>query len=752
MTKLSLKTQFIISLLLAGLIPSLLISFYAYRQSSSALEEEIKNKLVSVRESKSFEIEKFMALIKNQVKELAGSGLTKAAYKELSQGYSSYPQEIEANSPEAAKSELDKYYSSNLVARFNKVNDKKLEAGSVISDLPTTSLLLQKAYISSSQYPDGEKLNLEKADDSSYSAAHQKYHPDYVKYLKNYDYYDIFIVDAKTNTVIYTVFKEADYGADLTKGTLARSSLAEAYQLSLKDPSKPQITEMDRYWPSLDYPAQFVSQAIVINGKTVGSLIFQVPVEKLNAILTGEYGWKEQGFGKSGENFILSSDMTMRSIARGFHEAKDIFPTKLKDAGVANELVNYINGHETTALAVKLSSPRLIEAMKSGDKSITTYTSPFGHEVIAAVQKLKTEGITWYFVSQMDESEAFASVNMLRDIMMVIVLISTVLVIGAAFLLSSTITNRIISISTNLKLAAESLLSSSIKIAEGSSELSSTTDELASSVQETSSSINEISSMITRSSESARNASDQCNQSQEKARIGKESVRNVRSIIELIHESNQNIVEGVDHNNEKIEKINSVILEIADKTKVINDIVFQTKLLSFNASVEAARAGEQGKGFAVVAEEVGSLAAMSGKAASEIAHLLEQSTSTVSNIVKSSKEEMVKVLDEAKKCVDSGISKSIECEDILNEALVSFDSVNSAVRDIANSATEQATGVQQVTQAIHEIDSATQQNSRVAGDSFLRAEELKGQSEDLSKIVIEMERIVYGINSVKKSQ
>ncbi len=86
--------------------------------------------------------------------------------------------------------------------------------------------------------------------------------------------------------------------------------------------------------------------------------------------------------------------------------------------------------------------------------------------------------------------------------------------------------------------------------------------------------------------------------------------------------------------NTKLQSIVSLIEEIRNKTKVINDIVFETRLLSFNASIEAARAGVHGKGFAVVAEEVGKLASMSGKAADEIRALLETSTQEVDRAVK----------------------------------------------------------------------------------------------------------------------
>ncbi|MHA0111674.1 methyl-accepting chemotaxis protein, partial [Klebsiella pneumoniae] len=77
--------------------------------------------------------------------------------------------------------------------------------------------------------------------------------------------------------------------------------------------------------------------------------------------------------------------------------------------------------------------------------------------------------------------------------------------------------------------------------------------------------------------------------------------------------------------NSQLQSISNIIGEISAKTNIINDIVFKTQLLSFNASIEAARAGQHGRGFAVVAEEVGNLAQMSGNAAKEIRALLEDS-------------------------------------------------------------------------------------------------------------------------------
>ena len=90
---------------------------------------------------------------------------------------------------------------------------------------------------------------------------------------------------------------------------------------------------------------------------------------------------------------------------------------------------------------------------------------------------------------------------------------------------------------------------------------------------------------------------------------------------------------SISESTEDLDSINNSIRGI-QKTQVINDIVFQTQLLSFNASIEAAKAGVHGKGFSVVAEEVGKLAVLSGTAASEISEILKESSKTISTTMK----------------------------------------------------------------------------------------------------------------------
>ncbi|MDO9184284.1 MAG: methyl-accepting chemotaxis protein [Bacteriovorax sp.] len=128
---------------------------------------------------------------------------------------------------------------------------------------------------------------------------------------------------------------------------------------------------------------------------------------------------------------------------------------------------------------------------------------------------------------------------------------------------------------------------------------------------------------------------------------------------------------------------------IDEKTKVIDDIVFQTKLLSFNASVEAARAGEQGKGFAVVAEEVGKLAQSSGEAAKEINLLLKEGVERINNIVSESNNKIKFLIEKGNESLRAGDQLSQMSSKQLNHLSDLSDKIQIKVQEISNAIEEQ---------------------------------------------------------------
>ncbi|MDO9181016.1 MAG: methyl-accepting chemotaxis protein, partial [Bacteriovorax sp.] len=333
------------------------------------------------------------------------------------------------------------------------------------------------------------------------------------------------------------------------------------------------------------------------------------------------------------------------------------------------------------------------------------------------------------FKTYSDESKDISKqTNKLIILISIIGIIASLIV---AFMFATKLSKTISKIVANLEGSAGNVAAAATQIASTSEELSQATTEQAASLQETSSSIEEISSMINANTVSAKNSATSSGISLVNAEKGKVVVTQMISAIEEINTSNNNIRMQVDVSNTEIEEIVRLIIEIGNKTKVINDIVFQTKLLSFNASVEAARAGENGRGFAVVAEEVGKLAAMSGAAAIEISTMLNNSVIKVEAIVKNSKEKVGKLITEGKINIDTGIRIANECGAVLNEIVASVASVSNSVSEISTASQEQAQGVQEITKAIAQLDQVTQENTANSAESANAAEALSQQAETL---------------------
>lgn len=315
---------------------------------------------------------------------------------------------------------------------------------------------------------------------------------------------------------------------------------------------------------------------------------------------------------------------------------------------------------------------------------------------------------------------------------------------------SSNIASGLRKIASQLDESGGHVSSAATEIASASEELARATADQAASLQETSSSIEEISSMISANTENAKQSTLYSNKSLSDAEKGKKVVGDMIHAIGDINESNNSILEQINETNGKIQDIINIINEIGTKTKVINDIVFQTKLLSFNASVEAARAGEQGKGFSVVAEEVGNLASMSGTAALEITNMLEASIRTVEGIVKESKDKIGSLIMISKEKVEVGTRVAQECSEVLDEIVVSVSGVSKRVNEISSASQEQAQGTQEITKAISQLDQATQQNSSNSSQSANAAGDLSHQAEKLNHLVHVLVQTIEGQDKLRK--
>lgn len=233
--------------------------------------------------------------------------------------------------------------------------------------------------------------------------------------------------------------------------------------------------------------------------------------------------------------------------------------------------------------------------------------------------------------------------------------------------------------------ASSHVSTSSREISQGNTDLSQRTEEQASSLEETASSMEELTATVKENSDAANKANQLSATTMQQAESGGKVVED--AVVAM-------------------KEINSASREISDIIGVIDEIAFQTNLLALNAAVEAARAGDQGRGFAVVAAEVRNLAQRSAGAAKEIKTLISNSVDKVNQGT-----ELVN---------DSGQK--------LSEIVESVRSVSGLVGEIANASQEQASGIEEINQAITQMDSMTQQNSALVEEAAAAAEALTEQA------------------------
>ena len=358
------------------------------------------------------------------------------------------------------------------------------------------------------------------------------------------------------------------------------------------------------------------------------------------------------------------------------------------------------------------------------------------------------ESIGWRAVVMQEEKEMFAPIIKLENTFY-IVFIS---VVFFSVLISKFFSTKF---GKDLTQTASTILDSANKIQNSSQDLSLVAQSLqkvssnqSSAVHETSSTLDQFSSMVSQTSDNVIQAQNNVKNAVDQTELGKGQMENMVSSILQIEKNAKTFADVSEVSNKEVGEIIVLITEISDKTKLINEIVFQTKLLSFNASVEAARAGEAGKGFAVVAEEVGNLAKLSGDSAQQISTLLDSSTQKVKAIVENNKLRQQEVVKTSLDTVRSSLEIARECQKSFDSILSSIYQSNQKTSDIATAALQQNSGVKEINKAIQLISEMTQVTNLDSEKCSATALSLEEKSQDM---VYRLEGFVEYVNGQKIS-
>ena len=262
-----------------------------------------------------------------------------------------------------------------------------------------------------------------------------------------------------------------------------------------------------------------------------------------------------------------------------------------------------------------------------------------------------------------------------------------------------------------------------------SENLSSASSEQSAAVQQTVASIAQIRSMLAQTANHVREVQNMTATVNDKTHDGNQIMNRMESSMIAIEQANS-----------QLQSFEEIIKSIKEKTKIINDIVFKTQLLSFNASIEAAHAGQYGRGFAGVAEEVGKLAQMSGSASKEIDQLLVDSQRRVSQIVEAVQER-----------VRDGKDVSGEALKRFNEIAKQIGVISDKVNQVGEATLEQEGGVEQTARAMDQMDETALHNKKGAEQMYKIAEKVRHLSFKIREVTEGIRRYVREDSGASKA-
>ncbi|MBE9228997.1 adenylate/guanylate cyclase domain-containing protein [Phormidium sp. LEGE 05292] len=453
LTSLSIKSKLIVMLLAVSSCSILVTAYLGYRSGQLNLTNRVFNQLTSVRASKAYQIESYFQNIRNHTQTLSEDPSVIAAIQEFT---SAYNQLQNAEVQPTFDDKLTAYYRDEFLTRLTKV-----EEGSPIleSYLPhaIASRYLQHHYIAANPNPVGKKDSLNNSQDNSeYSKIHARYHPIFRKIIQKFGYYDMFLIDPQGN-IVYTVFKETDFATNLEKDAYKDSNLAKLYRMVRESKTRDytKIVDFAPYSPSYGAPAAFIAAPIYNQSELIGVLAFQLPVNEINNVMTGNRNWERDGLGKTGETYLVGRDALMRSVSRFLVQDPQGYAKTLRSLGVSEAEIDRINQYQTSILQQYVRTEAVADALtgKQGTRIIKDYRNI---PVLSSYAPLRIEGLDWVILSEMDLSEAYSPIYSFRYQ----ILISATLLMLLVTLLAMALANLFVK-------PINQLISSTRKVAQG---------------------------------------------------------------------------------------------------------------------------------------------------------------------------------------------------------------------------------------------------------------------------------------------
>ncbi|WP_158265168.1 methyl-accepting chemotaxis protein [Blastopirellula marina] len=738
---LNLRAQLTLTFLACGLVPLVAIAAVCFAsirsgfatvqdQSADALKSASLESLIAQRELKKKQLSNYFETIDNQIQTFSNNRMIVDAMRQFQTGFAQYRDGAELTDEQLQKmrSELLSYYAGPYADEYaERNNGTQPTARKFFDQLDDDAVALQHAYIVKNANPLGSKHLLDASSDKSdYSQSHAKYHPVIRDYLEKFGFYDIFLVDAKTGDVVYSVFKELDYSTSLRDGPYAGSNIGEAFRKAAAAANKDDVALVDfaRYAPSYENPASFIASPIYDGDEKIGVAVFQMPVDRMLEIMA-----VRDGLGETGETILVGPDYLMRSDS-------------YLDPANHGLLTSWKNPDKG-----KVDTRATRAAFEKGESGTIETKDYRGQETFIAYGPIDLNGVTYCLNAKMDKSEVLAAGDQMAatigsvqasvvawaiglGVLAAIVLTAVALLLARKIALpiqdaakfarniaagdlrhrceteASAEVGQLIDamneMRDNLAGLLGEVISTSDVLQDSSTELTGTAEHLSHGAQQTTqraanvaAAADQMSTNMTGMAAATEQMSSSINSVATAMEEMSSTINEIARNAERASSSVSSVANLSAASNQRIEALGEAAAQIGSVMQVIQEIAEQTNLLALNATIEAARAGDAGKGFAVVATEVKDLARQTATATDDIRRRIEAIQKTTYEAIESIGRITSEINDVNE--VSRTIASSVE------EQGIATKEVTKNLSQAANAARTVSTGIQESAQASQEI-------------------------------------------------
>ena len=740
--------------------------FVSTDMASGALEASASRQLTSVSANKRAQIESYFNTIRGQVLSLSSSTMIVDAMQEFK---ASFGTAGEGQNIVKMRNELSQYYTEQFAAEYGRQNNgSSINALQLLEQLDDSSVALQYLYIQSNQNAMGSKHQLDKAEDgSNYSEQHNQYHPPIRKFLDLFGYYDIFLVDSENGDIVYSVYKELDYTTSLLNGPYANSGIGEAFRAVYKNSNSDAVmmTDFSSYTPSYEAPAAFIASPIIVDGENIGVLIFQMPIDRINDVMTSQQNWQKIGLGESGETYLVGEDLTLRSQSRFLIEDKPAYLKALKRNGVSQSVLDKIDSKNTSITLQKVDGESARRAL-AGEEGYHIINDYRGVSVLSVFTPVSILGVKWGLIAEIDESEVFLANEELRSrlltVSVIISLVITLIAVAVGIAVALSFVRPIANLSkimgevernNDLSLRSDNKSSdeigvmasdfnsmlekfnelireinnSSKNLAEASEKVSTVARESSSNVNHQKSETEQVATAMNQMAATVQEVARNAAATADAANTAKDESNESRRVVKKTSDTIQQLAHDVDNAAIVIHELEEDSNKIGGVLDVIKSIAEQTNLLALNAAIEAARAGEQGRGFAVVADEVRTLASRTQESTQDIQQMIEK--------LQAGSKQAVAVMEQGRSQAQRGAEQANEASSSLEAIANAVTTISDMNMLIASAAEEQSTVTEEMNRNVININDASEITS--AG-----AEQITVSSDELARLALQLQDLV----------